>query len=296
MLLPWGVANSLWPEKSYVFRDDYMELIRKHYGVSITPMDYKQKSEASRVIINKWVEEKTHGKIKNLLQPAVITNMTRLVLVNAIYFKGNWASQFKKEKTTNAPFHLSSQKSIQVAMMTQEANYRHANLEFFDMLELPYVGNELSMLVMLPKTHDNLAQLETNLSEENLGLWKKRLGMKKVVVFLPKFKITHGFGLNKMLMAMGMRDAFNVRTADFSGMDEADGVYISAAIHKAFVDVNEEGTEAAAATAVSMWGRSVPQPPTIFRVDRPFVFLIQDNQTGSILFMGRVNDPTKAGE
>ena len=178
-------------------------------------------------------------------------------------------------------------------MMTQEGNFRHANLEFFDMLELPYVGNEFSMLVMLPKTHDNLAQLETSLTEENLGFWKNRIRMKKVVVSLPKFKTTHGFGLNETLKAMGMKDAFNVRTADFSGMDEADGIYINAAIHKAFVDVNEEGTEAAAATGISMWGRSVSQPSTIFRVDRPFIFLIQDNQTGSILFMGRVNDPTK---
>ena len=288
-----GVANSLWPEKTYVFRDDYMGLIRKHYGVSITALDYKHAPNQSRIIINNWVENKTHGKIKNLLQPPVITDMTRLVLVNAIYFKGNWARQFKKDKTKEAPFHLSPQKSIQTPMMTQEENFRHADLEFFDLLELPYVGGELSMLIILPKTHDDLAQLATSLSETNLGLWMKRLGMKKVVVFLPKFKITHGFGLNETLKAMGMVDAFSYRTADFSGMDEDNGVYINAVIHKAFVDVNEEGTEAAAATGVSMWGRSMPRPPTIFRVDRPFVFLIQDNTTNSILFMGRVNDPTQ---
>jgi len=291
-----SVANSLWPERSYVFRDDYMGLILKYYGVSITPLNYVQEPSASRITINKWVEEKTQSKITDILQPPDIDDLTRLVLVNAIYFKGSWKRQFNAEKTKEIPFHLSPQKSIQVPMMTQEENFRHADLEFFDMLELPYAGGGLSMLVMLPKTHDNLTQLEASLSVENLKLWQERLGMKKVVVSLPKFKTTCRFGLNETLKAMGMIEAFNVRKADFSGMDKDNGLYISAVIHKAFVDVNEEGTEAAAATAVVMTLRSIPPPPVIFCVDRPFVFLIQENTTGSILFMGRVINPTEVGE
>ena len=291
-----SVANSLWPDETYKFRDDYMALILKNYGVSITPMNYEQNPGGSCETINAWVADKTQGKIKNLFQASDITDMTRLVLVNAIYFKGNWASQFKTEKTKNAPFHLSLEKSIQVPMMNQAENFNHADLEFFDMLELPYTGGELSMLVMLPKTHENFAQLEINFSTENLQLWKERLKNKKVAVSLPKFKTTCRFSLPETLKTMGMVDAFNFRTADFTGMDEKDGLYIGAAIHKAFVDVNEEGTEAAAATGVSMWERGISPSPVIFRVDRPFLFLIQDNQTGSILFMGRVNDPTKTGD
>ena len=291
-----GVANSLWPEKSYVFRDDYIDLILKNYGVSITPLDYVQAFGASRITINNWVADKTQGKITDLLSPPDITNLTRLVLVNAIYFKGNWKHQFKAEKTKKSPFHLSPQKFIQVPMMTQEESFRHADLEFFDMLELPYAGGELSMLVMLPKTHDDLTKLGVSLSSENLIRWKERLGMKKVLVSLPKFKTTCRFRLNETLEAMGMIDAFAPRNADFSGMDESNGLYISAVIHKAFVDVNEEGTEAAAATAVVMNLRSIPAPPVVVRVDRPFIFLIQENATGSILFMGRVTDPTKAEE
>ena len=287
-----GVANSLWPQKNYVFLDNYMELIRKCYGVSITPLNYAQEPGASRIIINDWVEDKTHGKITNLLSPPDIDKLTRLVLVNAIYFKGNWERQFKAERTEDAPFHLSPHNSVQVPMMTQAENFRHANLEFFDMLELPYAGGELSMLVMLPKTHDNLTQLESNLSVENLKLWKARLGMKKVMVSFPKFKTTCRFDLIKTLKLMGIVDAFE-NNSDFSGMDGTTMLYITAAIHKAFIDVNEDGTEAAAATAVVVGLRGIAPPPVIFKADRPFVFLIQENATGSILFMGRVNDPTK---
>ena len=293
-----GVANSLWPHITYNFLDDYMALILKNYGVSITPVNYELASEreVARKTINGWVENKTQNKIPNLIQPGALTSLTRLVLVNAIYFKGNWASQFKPENTKDAPFHLSPEKSIQVAMMNQTEKFRHADLDFFDMLELPYVGNDLSMLILLPKTHDHLVQLETSLSLENLQLWKGKLEMKKVAISLPKFKTTCGYSLGGTLVPMGMADAFDYRTANFSGMDSANGLYISAVIHKAFVDVNEEGTEATAATAVIMSLRGIPLPPTIFRVDRPFVFLIQDNQTGTILFMGRVANPTKMEE
>lgn len=292
-----SVANSLWPQQDYKFLDEYLSLAKKYYGVSITPVDYRQAREAAREMINNWVEDKTQGKIKNLIQPGILDALTRLVLVNAIYFKGNWESQFEADKTKDAPFHMPSKKSVQAPMMTQEEKFRYADLEFFEMLELPYVGNEMSMIVLLPKAIDGLTQLEANLSTENLERWKSRLSKRDIVVFLPKFKMTSMFRLDKTLVSMGMVDAFSDSKANFAGMDgRPDGLYIGAVIHKAFVDVNEEGTEAAAATAGGMVQMRMPAPPTVFRADHPFVFLIQENRTGSILFMGRVNAPTETGE
>ena len=183
-------------------------------------------------------------------------------------------------------------------MMTQFEEFRYADLESFQMLELPYVGNEMSMIVLLPKEVDGFKQFGVNLSAENLKRWKGRLSKREVLVFLPKFKMTSIFSLDKTLVSMGMVDAFSQSRANFAGMDgRPDWLYLGAVIHKAFVEVNEEGTEAAAVTLSMMYaGRGIPTPPPppppIFRADHPFIFLIQDNQTGSILFMGRVTDPT----
>jgi len=292
-----SVANSLWPQQDYKFLDEYLSLTKKYYGVSITPVDYRLAREDARKMINQWVEDKTQDKIKDLIQPGVLDALTRLVLVNAIYFKGNWQNQFEVEKTKDVPFHTSSEKTVQAPMMIQKEEFRHADLGAFQMLQLPYVGNKMSMIVLLPKAIDGLKQLEDNLSVENLNLWKSRLSREKVLVVLPKFKMMSMFGLNNTLMSMGMVDAFNSSKADFAGMDgRPDWLFIGAVIHKAFVDVNEEGTEAAAATAVTMMARGTSAPPPVFRADHPFVFLIQESQSGSILFMGRVTDPTKTGE
>lgn len=287
-----SVANSLWPQKDYKFLDEYLSLVKKHYGVSITPVDYKRASEAARKMINNWVEDKTEEKIKDLIEPGVLGALTRLVLVNAIYFKGKWESQFKASSTKDAPFYIPSKKAVQTPMMTQKQNYKYAQFESLQILELPYVGNETSMIVLLPKEPDGLKQLETNLSVENLKRWERRLGKRKVLVFLPKFKMTSAFRLDKTLISMGMVDAFSDSKANFAGMDgRSDWLYIGAVIHKAFVDVNEEGTEAAAATAVVMRTTEMPAPPPTFRADHPFIFLIRDNQSGSILFLGRVVNP-----
>ncbi|MEE4353794.1 MAG: serpin family protein [Desulfatiglans sp.] len=292
-----SIANSLWPQQDYKFLDEYLSLIKKYYGVSITPVDYKRAREEARTMINQWVEDKTQEKIKELIQPGVLDALTRLVLVNAIYFKGNWQSQFRPEKKKDAPFYMPSKKSVQAPMMTQKGKFRYADLGSFEMLELPYVGNEMSMIALLPKKVDGLKQLGADLSAENLKQWKSRLRKRELLVFLPKFKMTSMFRLDKTLVSMGMVDAFSDSKANFAGMDgRPDWLYIGAVIHKAFVDVNEEGTEAAAATAVVMEARGIPAPPPVFRADHPFVFLIQENRTGSILFIGRVTDPTKAGE
>ena len=292
-----SVANSLWPQQGYRLLDEYLSLVKKHYGVSITPVDYKHAREAARKMINKWVEDKTQDKIKDLIQPGVLDALTRLVLVNAIYFKGNWESQFKISRTKDAPFYVTPNKSVQAPIMSQKQKFRYAEIETLQVLELPYVGDELSMIVLLPRKADGLKQLESNLSVESLKRWKRRIGKREVLVFLPKFKMTSMFRLDKTLVSMGMVDAFNDSKANFAGMDgRPDWLYIGAVLHKAFVDVNEEGTEAAATTAVVMKLSGMPAPPPTFRADHPFVFLIHENRTGNILFMGRVTDPTKTGK
>jgi serpin B len=291
-----SVANALWPQKDYPFLEDFLSLAKKHYGVLITPLDYRTAREPARETINGWVEKKTENKITNLLQPTDLTDRTRLVLVNAIYFKGKWASQFKPSNTKSAHFHVSPNKTVQAPMMTQKLECRYASLPQMDILELPYVGGALSMIVLLPKEINGLQKVERELSAEAIAKWVNALDEQEVFVSLPRFKATGRFGLNDTLASMGMVDAFSDTKANFAGMDgRPNWLYISAIIHKAFVEVNEEGTEAAAATAVVMMERVVPAPLS-FRADHPFIFLIQEKRTGSILFVGRLSDPTKQGE
>ena len=288
------IANSLWPHKSYPILEEYIGLVKKYYGVKITPLDYAADTEAARRIINEWVEEKTKDKIKDMIGPGVLDALTRLVLVNAIYFKGNWADQFEEELTKDAPFHPLSGESIEVPMMKQQETFGYAEHEDLQILQMPYAGDEMSMLVLLPKNMDGLANLQSVLSKENLEKWIKSIRKKEVLVFLPKFKVTSQFRLDEALASMGMSDAFSPEKADLSGIDgEPHRLYIGAVIHKAFVDVNEEGTEAAASTAVGFALASMPEPVPTFRADHPFIFMIRDNNTGSILFMGRIVDPAK---
>lgn len=288
-----SVANALWPQKDYVFLKDYLTLTKKYYGVSITPVDYKKAAEMARIAINEWVEQETNNKIKDLIAKGVLNASVRLVLTNAIYFKGYWASQFDEKRTKEAPFHLLSGESIQVPMMNHKEKYGYAEHEDFQILELPYVGDELSMLVLLPKKVDGLKELEEELTVDTLEKWTRNISNNEVQVFLPKFKMDSQFDLSEVLASLGMPDAFIMGKANFSGMDGTRNLFISAVIHKAFIAVDEQGTEAAAATAVSMVFASVDQaPPPIFRADHPFLFIIRDNLTGSILFIGRIVNPT----
>ena len=287
-----SVANALWAQKDYFFLKSFLDLIENNYGAVINSVNFKGACEAVRIKINTWVEEKTKDKIKDLIKPGVLDPLTRLVLTNAIYFKGNWASQFKKSKTKEEKFWLDSSNSIKVPMMVQKQDFRYMESESLKILELPYVGNDLSMIVLLPKEIDGLGKLESSLTVENLANWLSLLKEKEIRVFLPKFKMSSQFNLSQTLASMGMPDAFT-KKADFSGMTDNKDLYISAVIHKAFVDVNEEGTEAAAATAVAMKFLSAPAPPPVFRVDHPFLFLIRHNSSESILFLGRVVNPIK---
>ncbi|MHC4757426.1 MAG: serpin family protein [Planctomycetota bacterium] len=287
-----SVANALWGQKGFEFLNEFLELIKVNYDGGLNEVDFAAALEEARQTINKWVEEKTREKIKDLIKKGMLDSMTRLVLTNAIYFKGNWASQFDEKLTMDAPFHVSASEKTDVPMMNQKGKFGYLESEDLQALELPYVDDELSMIILLPKKDNKVEAIEEKLTEQNLADWIKELKEKEVIVFLPKFKMTSEFMLADVLRSMGMVDAFTMG-ADFSGMNGKRDLFISAVIHKAYVDVNEEGTEAAAATAVGIRLTAIEEPPPVFRADRPFVFLIRDKVTGSILFLGRVMKPTQ---
>jgi serpin B len=283
------VANTLWPRKGYEFLRAFLTLTKRFYGVRITPVDFGD-GEAARLTINTWVEERTENKIKDLIAEGVLDDSTRLVLVNAIYFKGNWADRFDPGLTNQAAFLTPTGGQVQVPMMTLKHTFKYAEDDVLQALELPYAGGDLSMLVLLPRDVNGLVRLEESLVVKNLDKWKKNLQETEVEVSLPRFELTFPFRLDDTLKSMGMENAFSTK-ADFSGMDGTQELYLGAVLHKAFVAVNEQGTEAAAATAVAMQTKALAFSPIIFRADHPFVFFIHENGTGSILFIGRVENP-----
>lgn len=288
-------ANALWAEESYTFLDSYLSLVEKYYGGKTTNLDFVKETEKSRITINNWVEEKTYDKIKDLIPKGVLGPLTRLVLTNAIYFKGMWLTQFENENTREEDFKTGPGSISRVSMMGltgDEAKFNYIETDKMQVLELLYEDEELSMLILLPKGN-NLSQTESSLNIGKLAELRAGLQERGVDVYLPKFKFETKYSLNKTLEIMGMPTAFSTQ-ADFSGMDGTEDLFISDVIHQAFVEVNEEGTEAAAATAVVMEFKAAPSEPNIvFRADHPFVFLIIEKQTDSILFMGRVADPSK---
>jgi serpin B len=288
-----SVANALWGQRGFGFLPDFLNHTRESYGAGLREVDFIGSTEEARQVINAWVEQQTRGKIKDLLPPGVVTGDTRLVLTNAIYFKGFWAQQFKKSATKEETFHTPGGGSAKAPLMHQTGDFKYADGGDFQALEMPYRGQDLSMVVLLPKKANGLAALEAKLTASNLHAWLGKLRKQEVVVALPRFKMTRSFGLKPTLEALGMRRAFIPGGADFSGMAGSVGrkLFIQAVVHKAFVDVNEEGTEAAAATGVAVGDKSEPPPPPVFRADHPFVFLIRDNRSGSVLFTGRLTNP-----
>jgi len=287
-----NIANALWGQQDYDFLEDFLTLVEAGYDGQLSKVDFAADAQAARKTINAWVEKKTNNKIKELIKPGVLTALTRLVLTNAVYFKGNWEDQFDKKWTHPGPFTLADGKKVDVPMMNQTEEFKYAETESLQALELPYVDNELSMIVLLPKKNNGLSDLEKTLTAEQLSQWLGKLRKRKVIVSIPKFKMTSRFSLAAVLKSMGMTDAFAPTAADFSGMNGKKDLFISAVIHEAYVEVNEEGTEAAAATGVVVGLTSVsPVRPPIFRADHPFIFLIRDNRTESILFIGRVANP-----
>jgi len=294
-----SVADALWAEQDQKFLPAYLKLVQTNYGAGFHPVDFKSDPEGVRATINQWVEKQTNDKIQNLLGRGAVTPSTRLILTNAIYFKGAWADQFSKDATGNKDFHLSASKTVQAPTMHNSGGYYYFKGPSFQALLLPYDKDEVSMLILLPDSVDGLPALERSLTAANLEKWTASLGYAhEVIVSLPRFKITQQFELNSTLEKLGMKSAFDATTADFSAITGDKSLDISAAIHKAYIDVDENGTEAAAATAVVMMAtamqqRTPPPPPIVFTADHPFLLLIRDNASGAILFMGRVTDPAQ---
>jgi serpin B len=287
------VASRLWGQQGYHFMADFLAITRNFYHAELAEVDFASQPEAARARINLWVEQETHEKIKDLVAHGAITPLTRLVLTNAIYFKGDWSHPFPKAATRDEPFHVSGEQTVHAPLMHRTDDLRFAAIDALQVLELNYGKGELSALFLLPEAIDGLPALEARLNHENLSRWTSALARRKVDVFLPRFKLSSEFSLSSALGAMGMSHAFDEIQADFTGISTQEKLYISAVLHKAFVDLNEEGTEAAAATAVVVGVRAMLRPnlPVIFRADHPFLFLIVDNRTRSILFLGRVASP-----
>lgn len=282
------VANSLWGQEGYTFQPEFLALVQKYYNGGFNTVDFAGATEESRGTINRWVEQNTNDKIKNLIPKGSLTTYTRLVLTNAIYFKGDWATKFKEERTKPAPFHIRADETVEAPMMHQFGSFRYADLDGLKVLEMPYVGGELSMVVVLPAA--SLAELEPKLVANSLNGWLEKANERELDVFLPKFKFEAEYQLQDVLSGMGMADAFELPPADFSGISGYKDLYITKVIHKAVIEVNEAGSEAAAATAVIVGTKSVQFRPE-FKADRPFLFFIRHNATGSILFQGRMVNP-----
>ncbi|XP_048009091.1 leukocyte elastase inhibitor-like [Megalobrama amblycephala] len=289
-----SLANRLYGEQSYQFVEKFLNDAKRYYEAGLEEVDFKTKSEAARVTINKWVEKKTQEKIKDLVPQGAVDEMTRLVLVNAIYFKGNWEKKFPKEATRDAQFKMNQNRTKPVKMMYQKAQFPLAFIPEMNsqVLELPYVGKNLSMLIILPnEMEDNttgLQKLEKALTYEKLMEWTKPSNMRQqeVQVSLPRFKMEEKYDMKSLLISMGMEDVFG--HADLSGMSSNNDLVLSKVIHKAFVEVNEEGTEAAAATGAIVAIRS---SASMFIADHPFLFFVRHNPSNAILFYGRFCSP-----
>ena len=283
-----STANAFWAHIDYVFLNEYLNLLENFYMAEANELDFSKNIEAAE-IINSWIEEKTNDKIKDMIKPDMLSDLTKLVLTNAIYFKGLWDIPFNPKNTYETDFHLAYDENVKVNMMScpKDSIFNYSETDNLQILELDYEGKELSMIILLPK-ENNITIAESSLNYENLSKWMNNLYEIDINVEIPKFKFETKYSLNNLLMDMGIIDAFLPGNSDFSGMDGTKNLFISRALHQAYVEVNEEGTEAAAATSIIMELTAVP---TSFIADHPFVFLIQHKETGAILFMGRVINP-----
>jgi serpin B len=284
------IVNAIWGQDGFKFLNAFLDLLAENYGAGLRTLDFAQDPEAARSVINDWVNEQTEERIKDLIPRGVINPLTRLVLTNAIYFNAAWANPFDTEQTVDGTFHLLDGSKTTVPMMQQQALFGYAGRQGLKVVELPYDGHELSMVILLPE-EGAFASMENDLDAKHISGLLDRLTYQEVTLTMPKFKVESDFGLAETLQAMGMTDAFS-SNADLSGMDGTQELFIQDVVHKAFVDVDEAGTEAAAATAVIIALKAMPRQPVQVTIDRPFVFFIRDIQTNTVLFVGRIVDPT----
>jgi serpin B len=289
-----AVANRLFGQQGYAFKPAFLAQMKTSYGAGLEQLDIRSDPDAARSRINGWVEEQTRDKIKDLLPAGTPAPDTRLVLVNAIYFKSSWQEAFRERNTQDGKFRKADGTDVDVRLMRRTGRFRYYGDDELQVLEMPYRNEAMSMLVVLPRQRDGLSAVEAKLSPAQLQAWLQGMQGAKVAVQFPKYEYTSSFDLTKTLADLGMENAFSPTEADFSGMTGEEPLFIGLVVHKAFVAVDEAGTEAAAATAVAMRAGSAPRPeePVAFTADRPFLFLIRHHATGAILFLGRVVDPS----
>jgi len=285
-----NIANTLWGQQGYAFLPGFLDTLAINYGAGMQLVDFVGDPEAARVAINDWVSDETADRIKDLIPPGVIDELTRLVLTNAIYFNAAWAEPFDESLTQDGPFTLLDGSQVSVPMMRQTTSFGYAEGSGYQAVELPYDGRDLSMVILLP-AEDTFESFENSLDSERVNAILDNLLYGEVALTMPKFELESDFSLVEALKEMGMPVAFSI-DADFSGMDGTQDMLIGEVLHKAFVSVDEAGTEAAAATAVEIQLESAPMQVFVVTVDRPFIFLIRDIETGSILFVGRVVNPS----
>jgi serpin B len=286
-----NIANAIWGQKHYEFLPAFLDVLAENYGAGLRLLDFITETEKSRLAINDWVSDQTEGRIKDLIPPGAIDTLTRLVLTNAIYFNAAWKYPFNDKVTANGPFYLLDGGQVTVPMMRQTESFGYAKGEGYQAIELRYDGDELSMVILLPAS-GNFEAFEEGLQAQKVSDIISGLRPTQVTLTMPQFKFESEFSLKDTLADMGMPDAFSPEDADFSGMTGNPELFISDVVHKAFVAVDEAGTEAAAATAVIVGTTSAPgEPPVEVTIDRPFIFLIRDIETGAILFVGRVLNP-----
>jgi serpin B len=285
-----NIVNAIWGQKDYEFLSDFLDVLAENYGAGLRILDFITETEKSRLAINDWVSDQTEGRIKDLIPQGALDALTRLVLTNAIYFNAAWENPFDKKMTANGPFYLLDGGQVIVPMMRQTESFGYTEGEGYQAVELPYDGGELSMVILLPAS-GTFEAFEEGLQAQQVCDIISGLQSTRVTLMMPKFEFDSEFSLKDTLAEMGMRDAFSPDDADFSGMTGNPELFISDVVHKAFVAVDEAGTEAAAATAVIMNLTCVPPPPVEVTIDRPFIFLIRDIETGAILFVGRVLNP-----
>ena len=287
-----STGNALWVQQDYQLLGEYLSTVEKYYGGKAANLDFAKEAEKSRQTINTFIEEQTDNKIKDLIPQGVLDASTRLILTNAIYFKGTWTWEFDKSDTREQDFRITPTNIVKTPMMhmkNDKAKFNYADTGGLQILELPYKGDEISMLILLPT--ENLDAIELSLTAEKLKEYMDQMKETELDgIFLPKFEFDTKYFMKETLSKMGMPTAFG--NADFSGMTGKKDLLIDFVIHQAYVKVDEEGTEAAAATAVGMRLRSAGRRTT-FRADHPFIFIIQEKKTGNIVFLGRVIDPTK---
>ncbi|XP_068175812.1 antithrombin-III [Antennarius striatus] len=288
-------ANRLFGDKSLNFNETYQNISEMVYGAKLLPLNFKENPEKARVTINKWISNKTENLIQDTLPEGAVTSNTVLVLVNTIYFKGQWKNKFDKANVYAADFHISEGVTCSVNMMYQETRFRYKNFpdDNVQLLEMPYRGDDITMVIVLPSRGTSLSKVEESLDLKKLTNWMGQMTETTVSIYIPRFRVEDSFSLKEKLMAMGLTDLFSSETASLPGMldGDSDGLHISDAYHKAFLEVNEEGSEAAASTAVVVVGRSMNFDREVFQANRPFLLFIREPTINALLFTARVANP-----